>query len=130
MGVCSTPRKVLTVEGPDGVFRGNISVPNGQFIWKPAIISMERSGELELTFHNEDKISHHAAYLPSNGSQVLLKFATGERGTARIQLDGPGLYWFGCPVANHAGRGMLGLVLVKGEVPADAKLDRPKQDRP
>ena len=49
---------------------------------------------------------------------------------ARVRLDQPGLYWFGCPVANHAGRGMLELVMVKGSVPNDARLDRPRQRRP
>jgi PQQ system protein len=47
-----------------------------------------------------------------------------------MHLSQPGLYWFGCPVSNHAGRGMLGLVIVKGETPAEARLDRPKQKLP
>jgi hypothetical protein len=33
----------------------------------------------------------------------------------RVTLNQPGLYWFGCPISNHAGRGMLGLIMVKGE---------------
>jgi PQQ system protein len=48
----------------------------------------------------------------------------------RVTLNQPGLYWFGCPISNHAGRGMLGLIMVKGETPEEAKLDRPKQPRP
>jgi PQQ system protein len=91
---------------------------------------MRQEGELELEFYNEDPYSHHAAYLPSNGGPVMVTFGPGERGRARLQLDGPGLYWFGCPVANHAGRGMLGLILVSGSVPEDARLDRPKQRKP
>jgi PQQ system protein len=47
-----------------------------------------------------------------------------------LKLDGPGYYFFGCPVANHAGRGMLGLIIVSGDAPATAKLDRPPQKRP
>jgi hypothetical protein len=93
--------------GNDGVMRARIHVPPNQFIWEPAIIVMPQSGDLELEFHNED---------------------TG--GRARVRLDEPGLYWFGCPVANHAGRGMLGLIMVRGNVPADARLDRPEQERP
>jgi PQQ system protein len=116
--------------GKDGVYHASISVPEGQFIWKPSIIVMKSGGELELDFQNQDRYSHHMAYLPNNGGNVLVAFAPGERGRARIQLDSPGLYWFGCPVANHAGRGMLGLVMVGGNVPEDAKLDRPKQKRP
>jgi len=47
-----------------------------------------------------------------------------------VRLDQPGLYWFGCPVSNHAGRGMLGLVMVKGETDPAARLERPRQVRP
>lgn len=114
----------------DGVFRATISVPDGQFIWKPSIIKMARGGELELEFSNEDRLSHHAVYLPSNGSPQTATFAPGERVRTRLRLDGPGLYWFGCPVGNHAGRGMLGLIIVGGEAPEEARLDRPPQPRP
>jgi PQQ system protein len=116
--------------GDDGVWRQKIKVPSGQFIWQPAIIVMDRGGELELEFKNEDEFSHHAAFLPNDGGRMLVELPKFERGRARIKLDTPGLYWFGCPVANHAGRGMLGLVIVGGEVPDEAKLDRPKQKRP
>jgi PQQ system protein len=116
--------------GDDGVYRAKIHVPSGQFIWQPAIIVMDKGGELELEFENRDDYSHHAVYLPSNGGRVYLELPQYEKGRAKISLDTPGLYWFGCPVSNHAGRGMLGLVIVGGEVPEEAKLDRPKQKRP
>jgi PQQ system protein len=114
----------------DGVWRAGVRVVKGEFLWNPAIIVMKQGGVLELEFSNPDKISHHAAFLPSNGGRVVLNLPPLENGRARIELDGPGLYWFGCPISNHAGRGMLGLVLVGGEVPDEAKLDRPKQKRP
>ncbi|HYH08575.1 MAG TPA: MSMEG_3727 family PQQ-associated protein [Thermoanaerobaculia bacterium] len=114
----------------DGVYRARIRVPAGQYIWEPAIIVMERGGELELDFSNHDPFSYHAALLPNNGSRELLMLPAHKRGTARMRLDGPGYYFFGCPVANHAGRGMLGLIIVSGDAPATAKLDRPKQPRP
>jgi PQQ system protein len=115
--------------GADGIFRHQIRVPKHEYIWRPAIIVMSRGGELELDIANEDEVLH-IAYLPSNGNRQVVQLPMRERGKARIKLDQPGLYWFGCPVANHAGRGMLGLVIVKGEVPADARLDRPKMVRP
>lgn len=112
--------------GSDGVMRDKIRVPQNQFIWQPAIIVMERGGELELEFSNDDQ-TLHAAFMPSNGARqtLLLPMKTG--GRVKLRLDQPGLYWFGCPVSNHAGRGMLGLVMVKGEVPPEARLDRPKR---
>jgi PQQ system protein len=117
-------------KGEDGVYRAKIHIPSGQFIWQPAIIAMPEGGTLELEFENRDDWSHHAAILPSNGGRVYLELPQYEKGNATINLDTPGLYWFGCPISNHAGRGMLGLVIVGGEVPAEAKLDRPKQPRP
>jgi PQQ system protein len=115
--------------GSDGVFRDEIRVPKHEYIWRPAIIVMERGGELELDIANEDE-AFHIAFLPSNDNRRVVELPVKERGKARIRLDQPGLYWFGCPVANHAGRGMLGLVLVRGDVPPEARLDRPKMPRP
>lgn len=115
--------------GRDGVFRDRIYVPRDQYIWYPAIIVMERGGELELEFSNDDAVTH-AAFVPSDGDRQVLMLPVKQAGKVRVTLNQPGLYWFGCPISNHAGRGMLGLVMVKGETPAEAKLDRPRQDRP
>ena len=115
--------------GDDGVFRDRIRVPPHQYIWEPAIIVMEHAGELELEFQNNDQ-SYHIAFLPGVGGRDVLELPQQRAGRARIRLDQPGLYWFGCPVANHAGRGMLGLVIVKGNTPPEARLDRPRQPRP
>ena len=116
--------------GGDRVWRVKVKVVDGEYLWNPAVIVMKEAGILEMEFSNPDTFAHHAAYLPSNGNRVLMTLPPLKNGRARIELDGPGLYWFGCPVSNHAGRGMLGLILVRGEVPEEARLDRPKQDRP
>ena len=115
--------------GSDGVMRATVRVPKNEYLWEPAVIIMPRGGELELDFSNEDQVLH-MAFLPSNGGRQLLHIPIHERGRARLRLDEPGYYFFGCPVQNHAGRGMLGLILVKGDTPAEAKLDRPAQRRP
>lgn len=52
------------------------------------------------------------------------------RAGGQLNLDQPGFYWFGCPVGSHVGRGMLGFIIVKGETPEAARLDRPPQQRP
>ena len=116
-------------EGRDGVMRATVRAPANQYIWHPSLIVMRRSGELELEFQNEDAAAH-AAMLHTNGSLEVLSLPAHTAGLARIRLDEPGLYTFTCPVANHGGRGMLGLILVEGDVPAHAKLDRPQQPRP
>ena len=116
-------------EGSDGVMRVNVRAPVNQYIWYPSLIVMRRAGELELEFQNEDE-AFHAAMLHTNGELEVLWLPAHTAGRARIRLDEPGLYTFTCPVANHGGRGMLGLILVEGDVPAHAKLDRPPQPRP
>jgi PQQ system protein len=68
--------------------------------------------------------------MPSNGDKQYLPLPIHTKGRVKIRLDGPGYYWFGCPVSNHVGRGMLGLILVRGDVPSSAKLDRPMQRQP
>lgn len=116
--------------GKDGVFRDVVRVPEGEYMWYPSVIVMERGGELELDFYNEDPYAPHAATLPNAHEKHMLVLPINSRGRARIRLDQPGYYFFGCPVGNHAGRGMLGLVIVEGDVPAAARLDRPAQKRP
>lgn len=115
--------------GPDGVMRQRMSIPVDQFIWKPAIVVMSRGGELELDVTNEDR-HHHIAFMPSDGERQVLDLPPHTRGRIRVRLDHPGYYWFGCPVGNHVGRGMLGFIFVKGEVPPEARLDRPPQPQP
>jgi len=116
--------------GGDGVFRSRIYVPKNQYIWYPAIVTMERGGDLELEFSNDDVVTH-AAFVPSDGDRQVVILPVHQGAKVRVTLNQPGLYWFGCPISNHAGRGMLGLVIVKGEVtPPEARLDRPKQRRP
>jgi PQQ system protein len=115
--------------GEDGIMRDRIRVPKDEYLWYPAIIIMPRGGTLELDVTNEDH-RVHAVNIQSNGARQLLRLPAATRGVVRIQLDTPGMYWFGCPVENHGTRGMLGFVFVKGEVPPEARIDRPRQPQP
>jgi PQQ system protein len=115
--------------GADGVYRDRIYVPHDQYIFYPSIVTMDSGGELELEVSNDDFVTH-AVFMPDIGERQVTMLPVKQAGRMRVRLDAPGLYWFGCPISNHAGRGMLGLVIVKGEVAAQAKLDRPGQDRP
>lgn len=116
-------------EGPDGVMRVKVSALEDELLWQPAIIIMPHGGELELEFNNPDD-DLHMALMPSNGARQLLTLPGHSAGRMRIQLDGPGWYWFFCPVSNHLGRGMFGYILVGGDVPPHARLDRPEQPLP
>jgi PQQ system protein len=112
--------------GGDGIMRDRIRVPKDEYLWYPSIIIMPRGGTLELDITNEDQ-RPHAIFAPSQGERQVMELPASTRGVIRVTLDQPGMYWFGCPVANHVNRGMLGFVFVKGEVPAEARLDRPRQ---
>jgi PQQ system protein len=112
----------------DGIMRDIVRVPKDEFIWKPAVIVAPRVGEIEIEFQNEDQ-HFHMALVPSVGDRQLLQLPVRSAGRVRFRLDHAGLYWFGCPVANHAGRGMLGIIIVEGDTPAEARLDRPRQKR-
>ena len=116
-------------EGADGVMRVMVSVPPHRMMWQPAVIDMPHGGALELRFSNYDE-AFRMAYLPSDGGQQVLELPVHEGGVASIRLDQPGLYWFGCPVADHVGRGMLGLIIVRDHAPQQARLDRPPQPQP
>jgi PQQ system protein len=116
-------------EESDGTMRVDVAAPPHRFMWQPAVIDMPHGGSLELRFSNYDE-AFHMAYLPSDGGQQVLDLPVHSGGLARIRLDQPGLYWFGCPVADHVGRGMLGLIVVRGETPAAARIDRPRQVQP
>jgi PQQ system protein len=52
------------------------------------------------------------------------------KGRATIRLDGPGYYWYSSPGGNDEGRGLTAAIVVRGEVPPEARLDRPDQPRP
>ena len=112
-----------------GFMRARVRVPYDQFIWRPSVVVMPEAGVLELEFSNEDPVLHQAL-LPSKGGKQFLDILPRSRGVARLRLDQPGMYSFGCPVGNHAGRGMIGIIIVRGRVPAEARLDRPAMPRP
>jgi hypothetical protein len=88
------------------IIHAAVHVPLNQYIWKPAIIVMPPGGEFD-------------------GRQVL-ELPMRSQGHVRVHLAEPGLYWFGCPVANHGGRGMLGLVVVAGDVPSRQSSNVPR----
>ncbi|HET7369634.1 MAG TPA: MSMEG_3727 family PQQ-associated protein [Gammaproteobacteria bacterium] len=115
--------------GPGGVMQVSVGVPEDELIWEPAIIVLPHGGTLKLRFTNYDHRTH-MALVPSNGSRQLLMLPPHTSGTMIVHLDGPGWYWFFCPAANHYGRNMFGYLLVSGNVPVEAQLDRPPQPLP
>lgn len=116
-------------EGPDGRLHARVRIPPDELTWEPSIIVMPHGGDLELELVNDDQ-NTHCALLPSNGDQQWIWLPVHSRGTATLNLDGPGYYWYGSNIGNDEGRGLLGMIAVLGDVPQEARLDRPPQPRP
>jgi len=116
-------------ERADGTMEATIRIPEDAMAWEPAILILPHAGKVELTIINDDK-NTHACLLPSNGERQFIGLLNHSKGRATLELDGPGCYWYGSPAGNDEGRGLTGAIVVTGEVPPEAKLDRPAQPRP
>ena len=115
--------------GADGRLHARVRIPPDEMRWDPATIVMRRGGVLELELVNDD-LNTHCALLPSNGDNRFLWLPNQSRGRASLSLDGPGRYWFSSIIGNDEGRGLNGAIVVLGDAPPEARLDRPPQPRP
>jgi PQQ system protein len=93
------------------------------------VLVLPHGGTLELTLINDDK-NTHCAVLPSNGDSQFIWLVNHSKGTATLELDGPGYYWYGSRTGNDEGRGLTAAIVVGGDVPDAARIDRPPQPRP
>ena len=116
-------------EGSDGKMRATIRIPEDELVYDPGVLILPHAGEIELEFFNDDK-NTHCAVLPSNGDYKFIWLVNHSRGTANLVLDGPGYYWYGSRTGNDEGRGLTAVILVQGDAPPEAKLDRPPQPQP
>lgn len=115
-------------ERPDGTMEATVRIKEDEIAWDPAILVLPHGGDLELTIINDDK-NTHACLLPSNGDRKFIWLLNHSQGRAKINLDGPGYYWYSSPGGNDEGRGLTASIVVLGEVPPEARLDRPDQPR-
>jgi PQQ system protein len=116
-------------EGPDGRMKARIRIPVDELAWEPSVLVLPHGGDVDIELTNDD-MNTHCALLPSNGDSQFLWLVNHSRGTASLNLDGPGYYWFGSPTGNDEGRGLTGAIVVLGDAPPEARLDRPEQPRP
>jgi PQQ system protein len=116
-------------EGAGGRMRAQIRIPPDELIWDPSILVMPHGGDLDIEIVNDDE-NTHCALFPSNGDNQFIWLPNNSHGTATVNLDGPGYYWFSSPIGNDEGRGLIGAIAVMGDVPKEARLDRPPQPRP
>jgi PQQ system protein len=116
-------------EGADGRMRATIRIRTDELIYDPSVLVLPHGGDLDLELINDD-MNTHCALMPSNGDSQFIWLVNNSRGTASLNLDGPGCYWYGSPTGNDEGRGLTGAIVVMGDVPPEARLDRPAQPRP
>jgi PQQ system protein len=114
---------------PGGPMTAVIRIVPDQLVWDPSILVLPHGGDLEIEFVNDDQ-NTHCALVPSNGDSQWIWLPNYTRGTVHVSLDGPGYYWFSSNIGNDEGRGLIGAIVVLGDVPASARLDRPPQPRP
>jgi PQQ system protein len=116
-------------EGSEGKMLAAIRIPEDELVFEPGILVLPHGGDLELEVFNDDK-NTHCFVLPSNGDFKFIWMVNHSRGRANLNLDGPGYYWYGSRTGNDEGRGLTGAIVVQGEAPVEARLDRPPQPRP
>jgi PQQ system protein len=119
----------MAEEGSDGKMRATVRINEDELCYDPTVLVLPHGGVVELTLINDDK-NTHCAVLPSNGDTQFIWLVNHSQGTATLELDGPGYYWYGSNTGNHEGRGLTGAIVVQGDTPAEAKLDRPPQPQP
>jgi PQQ system protein len=125
----STGNVGQATEGDDGRMHAQLRINPDELTWDPAVIVMPHGGDLELEIFNDD-LNTHCALFPSNGDRKFIWLVNHSRGTASLNLDGPGCHWFSSPTGNDEGRGLTGAIVVLGDAPPEARLDRPEQPRP
>ncbi|MFG1922930.1 MSMEG_3727 family PQQ-associated protein [Cryptosporangium sp. NPDC048952] len=116
-------------ERDDGTMEATVRIKPDEICWDPSILVLPHGGDLELTLINDDQ-NTHCALLPSNGDRKFIWLVNHSKGKALLNLDGPGYYWYSSPTGNDEGRGLTGTIVVLGDVPPEARLDRPDQPRP
>lgn len=116
-------------EGSDGRMHATIRINPDELSWDPAILVLPHGGDVDLELINDDR-NTHCALLPSNGDRKFIWLVNHSRGRATLNLDGPGYYWFSSPTGNDEGRGLTGAIVVLGDAPPEARLDRPDQPQP
>lgn len=127
--VLGTGSIAQATERADGTMEATITIREDSIAWDPAILVMPHGGDIDLTVINDDTNTHSALF-PSNGDKKFLWLLNHSMGHAHLNLDGPGYYWYSSPGGNDEGRGLTAAIVVQGEVPPEARLDRPDQPRP
>ena len=95
------------------MMRATVRIPEDELVYEPGVLVLPHGGTLELELINDDK-NTHCAVLPSNGDYQFIWLVNHSKGTATLELDGPGYYWYGSRTGNDEGRGLTAAIVVRG----------------
>src|SRR4051812_47161338 len=79
---------------------------------------------------NGDDKTTHGASLRRTGDYMFIWLVTHSRGGAPLERDGRAYYWYAPRRGNEGGRGLPAAIVVSGDPPPEARIDRPPQPRP
>ena len=105
-----------------------VTIPEDELVYDPGVLVLPHAGTLELTLINDDK-NTHCAVLPSNGDYQFIWLVNHSRARPP-SAPRPRLLLVRLPLGNDEGRGLTAAIVVQGDAPHEAQIDRPPQPRP
>ena len=116
-------------EGADGRMHATIRINEDELVFDPGILILPHGGIVDLDIYNDDNNTHCAVF-PSNGHSQFIWLVNHSHGTAPLELDGPGQYWYGSTTGNDEGGGLTGSIVVGGRSPRRlSSIAQPSHDR-
>ena len=106
-----------------------VRIPEDELVYEPGVLVLPHGGDARARAHQRRQ--EHPLRGPAEQRRHPVHLA-GEplEGHGHLELDGPGYYWYGSTTGNDEGRGLTGAIVVSGDAPPEARLDRPPQPRP
>ena len=91
-----------------------VSISEKEFSLDPSTVNIGRSGAVTFKVTNNGQITHALEIEGKGMEDETESIEPGESATLTVQLDQPGSYEMYCPIDDHEGKGMKGVVRVGG----------------
>jgi uncharacterized cupredoxin-like copper-binding protein len=97
-----------------GPLVGAVAINETEYKLTPVKPTAKQAGLVEFRVQNSGKVVHALEVVGPNGEQKTGQIQPGKSATLRVDLGKAGTYDMYCPIDNHKGKGMEGLVAVAG----------------
>ena len=104
-------------EGSDGKMHATVRIPEDELVFDPGDPGLPARRASSNSRSSTTTTTPTARCCRSNGDPKFIWLVNLSKGTATLELDGPGYYWYGSRTGNDEGRGLTGAIVVGGEVP-------------